>query len=55
MATRSSILAWRIPWPEEPGGYSSQGHKESHTIEATENAHTLMKAIKPYLAVEVCH
>ena len=20
MATRSSILAWRIPWTEEPGG-----------------------------------
>ena len=20
MATRSSILAWKIPWPEEPGG-----------------------------------
>ena len=23
MATHSSILAWRIPWTEEPGGYSS--------------------------------
>ena len=23
MATHSSILAWRIPWAEEPGGYSS--------------------------------
>ena len=22
MATRSSILAWRIPWTEEPGGLS---------------------------------
>ena len=22
MATRSSILVWRIPWTEEPGGYS---------------------------------
>ena len=22
MATPSSILAWRIPWTEEPGGYS---------------------------------
>ena len=22
MATHSSILAWRIPWTEEPGGYS---------------------------------
>ena len=25
MATHSSILAWRIPWTEEPGGLSSMG------------------------------
>ena len=25
MATRSSILAWRIPWTEEPGGLQSRG------------------------------
>ena len=24
-ATRSSILAWRIPWTEEPGGLQSVG------------------------------
>ena len=24
MATRSSILAWRIPWTEEPGGLQSR-------------------------------
>ena len=29
MATRSSILAWRLPWTEEPAGYSPWGHKES--------------------------
>ena len=28
MATHSSILAWRIPWTEEPGGYSPWGSKE---------------------------
>ena len=27
MATHSSILAWRIPWTEEPVGYSPKGHK----------------------------
>ena len=27
MATHSSILAWRIPWTEELGGDSPQGHK----------------------------
>ena len=25
MATHSSILAWRIPWKEEPGGLQSVG------------------------------
>ena len=25
MATHSSILAWRIPWTEEPGGIQSMG------------------------------
>ena len=34
MATHSSILAWRIPWTEEPGGrYSPWGLKESDMIE----------------------
>ena len=33
MATHSGILAWRIPWTEEPGGYSPWGHKESDTTE----------------------
>ena len=25
MATHSSILAWRVPWTEEPGGLQSVG------------------------------
>ena len=33
MATHSSILAWRIPWTEEPGGLQSMGHKELDTTE----------------------
>ena len=32
MATYSSILAWKIPWTEEPG-YSPWGRKESETTE----------------------
>ena len=36
MATHSSILAWRIPWAEEPGGlYSPWDNKESDTTEVT--------------------
>ena len=27
LATHSSILAWRIPWTEEPGGLQSMGSK----------------------------
>ena len=33
VATHSSILAWRIPWAEETGGYSPWGCKESDTTE----------------------
>ena len=31
MATHSSILAWRIPWTEEPGRLQSMGLQESDT------------------------
>ena len=33
MATQSSILAWRIPWTEEPGGHGPWGCKELDTTE----------------------
>ena len=29
MATHSSILAWEIPWTEDPGGLQSMGSQES--------------------------
>ena len=36
MATHSSILAWRIPWTEEPGGLQSMGSQSQvrpkHTV-----------------------
>ena len=31
IATHSSILAWRIPWTEEPGRLQSMGSQESDT------------------------
>ena len=34
----SNVLAWRIPWTEEPVSYSSWGLKESCT---TEHTHTM--------------
>ena len=33
-ATHSSILAWRIPWTEEPGRLQSIGSKESDMTKA---------------------
>ena len=40
MATHSSILSWRIPWTEEPGGYSPWGCKDSDMTERLTHTHT---------------
>ena len=40
MATHSSILAWRIPWAEEPVVYSPWGHKELDKTEQLLPYHT---------------
>ena len=32
MATHSNILAWEIPWAEEPGGLQSMGLQKIQTI-----------------------
>ena len=34
MVTHSSILAWRIPWTDEPGGLQSMGRTELDETEA---------------------
>ena len=31
MATHSSILTWKIPWTEEPGGLQSMGSQKRQT------------------------
>ena len=36
METGYSILAWKIPWTEEPKGLQSMGHKE---MDMTEHTH----------------
>ena len=41
VATHSSILAWEIPWTEEPGGFSPWGCKElDMTEQLSANTHT---------------
>ena len=42
MATDPSVLAWRIPWTEKPGGlYSLCGRKESDPTEWLSLTHSL--------------
>ena len=40
MATHSSILAWKIPWSEEPGGLQSMGSQGA--VYMTEHTHTFI-------------
>ena len=35
MSTQSRILAWRIPWTEEPRGLQSTGSQRGHTTKET--------------------
>ena len=39
-ATHSSVLAWRIPWTEEPGRLQSMGLQKLGVTEVTWKAHT---------------
>ena len=48
MATHSSILAWRIPWTEEPVGYRPWGRKESDTTEPLKRPSTHARIV-PFL------
>ena len=47
MAIYSNILAWRIPWTEEPVGHSSWGHKESDMIEQSRLSYVSCIGRKP--------
>ena len=40
MAINPVILAWKIPWTEEPGGLQYIGSKEPDTTEMTEHTRT---------------
>ena len=41
MATHSSILAWKIPWTEKPGGLQSMGSQELDPIEQLNHHHSI--------------
>ena len=41
MATHSNILAWKIPWTEEPDGLQSMGSQELDMTERLNHHHYL--------------
>ena len=52
MATHSSILAWRIPWTEEPGELQSMGSQRVGHYWATEHiVYRLYKYIYIYIYI----
>ena len=64
IAIQSSILAWRIPWPEEPGGLQSMGSQRVGHDWATdtftftdEDTHfpnrSLLKAVLPWTSLNI--
>ena len=59
MTTRSRILAWSIPWMEEPGGLQSTGSQRvgHDRVTNTHNASTLLPwfvPLLPLLCPQVC-
>ena len=46
MATHSSILAWRIPWMEEPGGLQSIETQSNMTEHIHTHTHTQPSPVK---------
>ena len=46
MATRSRILAWKIPWTEEPGGLQSMGPQRVRHNWATEHTSLMIKGMQ---------
>ena len=52
MATHSSILAWRIPWTEEPGGLLSLGsHRVGHDWSDLTCIHVLEKEMATHSSI----
>ena len=52
MATHSSVLAWRIPWTEEPGGLPSMGsHRVGHDSSDLACMHALEKEMATHCSI----
>ena len=52
MAAHSSVLAWRIPWTEEPGGLLSMGsHRVGHNSSDLACMHALEKGMATHSSI----
>ena len=56
MATHPSILTWRVPWTEEPGGLQSTGSQKNHNLTIKQqftgiSSHEFSEAVKSI----ICH
>ena len=48
MATHSSILAWKIPWTEKPGGLQSMGSQRARHNWATDTSQRILELTLKY-------
>ena len=49
MTTHPSILAWRIPWKEEPGGLQSIGSQKSDTqFSSVQFSRSVVDSLRPH-------
>ena len=55
MATHSSILAWEIPWTEEPGGLQPMGLKRVGRDLATKQHHHDVNNLPTLKSVVPCN
>ena len=54
MATHSNILAWRIPWTEEPGGLQSMGSQRvGHDLATEQQQQSVDDQYKFYICEDV--
>ena len=51
MATHFSIIAWEIPWTEEPGGLESMGLQKSQTQQRLNNNNNILSVDVLYIPV----
>ena len=52
MATHSSILAWRIPWAEEPAGLQSTGSQSQTRLSTEEKEEHWWEWVKRWAALQ---